>query len=155
WAAAHAGLALGFCAQAQFRMAPFSATYAEAKAAALRALAMDPYCAAAQTALGAVLFFSEWDWLAAERSLQRGLELDPEQTEAYLLYGQLLEAFWGSWRTGWPRSERPWNWSHAPQQCISRFRSRTGISAATRRRSNGRTRPWHWLPPILTRGNSS
>jgi hypothetical protein len=37
-------------------MAPFSDTYAEAKAAALRALAMDdPPCAAAQTALGAVL----------------------------------------------------------------------------------------------------
>jgi DNA-binding winged helix-turn-helix (wHTH) protein/tetratricopeptide (TPR) repeat protein len=92
YAAAHAGLALACCAQAQFRMAPFSDAYAEAKAAALRALAMDTSCAAAQTALGAVLFFSEWDWLAAERSLRRALDLDPEQTEAYLLYGQLLEA---------------------------------------------------------------
>jgi DNA-binding winged helix-turn-helix (wHTH) protein len=92
YAAAHAGLALACCAQAQFRMAPFSDAYAEAKAAALRALAMDPSCAAAQTALGAVLFFSEWDWLAAERSLRRALDLDPGQTEAYLLYGQLLEA---------------------------------------------------------------
>jgi tetratricopeptide (TPR) repeat protein len=73
-------------------MAPFSDAYVEAKAAALRALAKDPSCAAAQTALGAVLFFSEWDWLAAERSLRRALDLDPEQTEAYLLYGQLLEA---------------------------------------------------------------
>jgi DNA-binding winged helix-turn-helix (wHTH) protein len=91
-AAAHAGLALACCAQAQFRMAPFADAYAEAKAAALRALAMDPICTAAQTALGAVLFFSEWDWLAAERSLCRALELDAEQTEAYLLYGQLLEA---------------------------------------------------------------
>jgi tetratricopeptide (TPR) repeat protein len=53
---------------------------------------MDPSCAAAQTALGAVLFLSQWDWLAAERSLRRALDLDPEQTEAYLLYGQLLEA---------------------------------------------------------------
>ena len=91
-APAHAGVALTYCAQAQFRMTPFSEAYAEAKAAALRALAMDPLCAAAQTALGAVLFFSEWDWLGAERSLRRALELDPEQTEAYLLYGQLLEA---------------------------------------------------------------
>jgi tetratricopeptide (TPR) repeat protein len=73
-------------------MAPFSDAYSEAKAAALRALAMDTSCAAAQTALGAVLFFSEWDWLAAERSLRRALDLDPGQTEAYLLYGQLLEA---------------------------------------------------------------
>jgi tetratricopeptide (TPR) repeat protein len=91
-APAHAGVALTCCDQAQFRMAPFSDAYVEAKAAALRALAMDPLCAAAQTALGAVLFFSEWDWLGAERSLQRALELDPKLTEAYLLYGQLLEA---------------------------------------------------------------
>src|SRR6516225_10205268 len=92
YAPAHAGLALACCAQAQFRMAPFSDAYVEAKAAALRALAMDPSCAAAQTALGALLFFSESDWLAAERSLRRALDLDPEQTEAYLLYRQLLEA---------------------------------------------------------------
>jgi DNA-binding winged helix-turn-helix (wHTH) protein/tetratricopeptide (TPR) repeat protein len=92
YAAAHAGLGLACCAHAQFRMAPFSEAYAEAKTAALRALAMDPSCAAAQTALGAVLFFSEWDWLAAERSLRRALDINPEQTEAYLLYGQLLEA---------------------------------------------------------------
>src|SRR5690348_15408295 len=92
YAAAHAGLALACCAQAQFRIAPFSDAYAEAKAAALRALAMDPSCATAQTALGAVLFLSEWDWLGAERSLRRALDLDSEHTEAYLLYGQLLEA---------------------------------------------------------------
>jgi tetratricopeptide (TPR) repeat protein len=53
---------------------------------------MDPACAAAQTALGAVLLFSEWSWLAAERSLERALYLDPAQTEAWMLYGQLLEA---------------------------------------------------------------
>lgn len=92
YAAAHAGLALACCAQAQFRVAPFAEAYADAKSAALRALAMDPSCAAAQTALGAVLFFSEWDWMAAERSLRRALDLDREQTEAWLLYGQLLEA---------------------------------------------------------------
>ena len=99
YAAAHAGLALASCAQAQSRMAPLSDAYAEAKASALRALAMDPSCAAAQTALGAVLFFSEWHWLAAERSLQRALDLDPEQTDAYLLYGQLLEAL-GKFESG-------------------------------------------------------
>ncbi|HTS76887.1 MAG TPA: winged helix-turn-helix domain-containing protein [Bryobacteraceae bacterium] len=92
YAPAHAGLALACCAQAQFRMAPFADAYADAKAAALRALAIDPLCAAAQTALGAVLLFSEWDWSTAERSLRRALDLDPRQTEAYLLYGQLLEA---------------------------------------------------------------
>jgi DNA-binding winged helix-turn-helix (wHTH) protein len=91
-AAAHAGLALAHCAQAHWRLAPPSAAYADAKAAALRALATDPSCSAAQTALGAVLLFSEWNWPAAERSLQRAIQADARQAEAYLLYGQLLEA---------------------------------------------------------------
>lgn len=92
YAAAHAGLALACCAQAQFRVMPPAEAYSEAKAAALHALAMDDSCADAQVALGAVLFWSEWDWAGAERSLERALEINPNHTEAYLLYGKLMEA---------------------------------------------------------------
>jgi len=92
YAAGHAGLALACCAQAQLRLVPPAQAYAKAKAAALRALAMDSACADAQVALGAVLFFCEWDWAGAKRSLQRALELQPNHTEACLLYGQLMEA---------------------------------------------------------------
>jgi DNA-binding winged helix-turn-helix (wHTH) protein len=92
YAPAHAGLALACCAQAGLRLIPPAEAYSEAKAAALRALAMDPACADAQVALGAVLFFSEWNWAGAKKSLERALELNPHHTEAYVLYGQLLEA---------------------------------------------------------------
>lgn len=92
YAAAHAGLALACCAQAELRAVPHAIAYAEAKAAALRALAMDDGCADAQVALGAVLFFGEWDWVGADRSLRRALELNPQHTEAMLIYGRLLEA---------------------------------------------------------------
>jgi DNA-binding winged helix-turn-helix (wHTH) protein/cytochrome c-type biogenesis protein CcmH/NrfG len=92
YASAHAGLALACCTQAELRLAPPAKAYAEAKAAALRALAIDPDCADAQTALGAVLFVSEWDWMGAERSLRRALELNPNHTEAHLLLGRLLDA---------------------------------------------------------------
>ncbi|MBK5293568.1 MAG: winged helix-turn-helix domain-containing protein [Acidobacteriia bacterium] len=92
YAAAHAGLALACCAQVQMRLVPPAEAYSEAKAAALSALAMDSGCADAQVALGAVLFFSEWNWAGAKRSLERALELNPNHTEAYLLHGQLLEA---------------------------------------------------------------
>ncbi len=92
YSAAHAGLALACCAQAQMRLVPPAEAYSEAKAAALSALAMDSGCADAQVALGAVLFFSEWNWAGAKRSLERALELNPNHTEAYLLYGQLMEA---------------------------------------------------------------
>jgi len=92
YAPAHAGLALACCAQARLRIVPPAEAYTEARAEALRALAMDDACADAQVALGSVLFFSEWNWAGAERSLNRALQLDPKHTEAYLLSGQLLEA---------------------------------------------------------------
>ena len=38
-----------------------------------------------------VLFFSEWDWDGAERSLTRALALNPQHTEAMLIYGRLLD----------------------------------------------------------------
>jgi tetratricopeptide (TPR) repeat protein len=66
--------------------------YDEAKRAALRALALDDRCADAQLALGTVLFLSEWDWVGAERSLRRALAIHPGYTEAYLRYGNLLDA---------------------------------------------------------------
>jgi tetratricopeptide (TPR) repeat protein len=53
---------------------------------------MDSECADAQMALGTVLFASEWDWAAAERSLRRALDINPSHTEALLAYGGLMEA---------------------------------------------------------------
>jgi tetratricopeptide (TPR) repeat protein len=92
YAPAHAGLALACCAQARLRTVPPAEAYNEARDEALRALAMDDSCADAQVALGCVLFFSEWNWDGAQKSLKRALQLDPRHTEAYLLSGQLLEA---------------------------------------------------------------
>lgn len=92
YAEAHAGLALSWCAHAELRALPRDEAYARAKAAALRALAMDDRCADAQVALAAVLFVSEWDWAGARRSVERALAIEPHHTEACLLYGRILEA---------------------------------------------------------------
>ena len=92
YAAAHAGLAVTRCLQGCLRAVPHTEAFAEARASALRALAMDSGCADAQMALGTVLFAGEWDWTAAERSLRRALEINPSHTEALLTYGGLMEA---------------------------------------------------------------
>ena len=92
FAAAHAGLALACCMRAEFRLAPHADAYARAREAAVRALALDDGCADAQMALGAIAFLGQWDWIGAERSLSRALEINPNHTEAYVLYGRLLEA---------------------------------------------------------------
>ena len=92
YAPAHAGLALACCAQAAMRVAQPAQAYHDARVAALHALAMDNSCVDAQVALGAVLFLSEWNWAGAERSLKRALQLSPNHSEGFLIYGQLLEA---------------------------------------------------------------
>ena len=86
------GLALACCAQAELRLAPTAEAYAEARAAALRALAMEDASADAHVALATVLFLSDWNWTGAERSLERALAIDPHHADACLLYGRLLEA---------------------------------------------------------------
>jgi|SRR5215204_1278421 len=92
YAAAHAGLAVAHCAEAELRLAAPDAAYTSARAAALRALAMEASNADAQVALGTVLFLSDWNWNGARRSLERALELNADHTEGWLLYGRLLEA---------------------------------------------------------------
>ena len=92
YSAAHAGLAVAHCAEAELRVSAPEIAYPAARDAALRALAMDASNADAQVALGTVLFFSDWNWNGARRSLERALELSPDHTEGWLLYGRLLEA---------------------------------------------------------------
>ena len=92
YAPAHAGLALALCAQAAMRVAPPLDAYRDARAAALRALAVDDRSADAQVALGCVLLFAEWDWLGGERCLLRAVEINPSHLQASLIYGRLLDA---------------------------------------------------------------
>ena len=92
YAAAHAGLAVAHCAEAELLLAAPHVAYTSARAAALRALAMEASNADAQVALGTVLFLSDWNWSGARRSLERALELSADHTEGWLLYGRLLEA---------------------------------------------------------------
>jgi serine/threonine protein kinase len=91
FAAAYAGLAHAKVVQATNRHVLVEA-FGEAKAAALRALALDNESPDAQAALGEVMLFAEWDWIAAERSFQRALAIDPNHAHAYLRYGDLMEA---------------------------------------------------------------
>jgi TolB-like protein/DNA-binding SARP family transcriptional activator len=76
WPAAHAKLARAYhwIASTDAELAP--EFYPKAKAAALRALELDPNEAQAHASLGFVLFNHEWDWVGAERSIRRALELD-------------------------------------------------------------------------------
>jgi serine/threonine-protein kinase len=67
------------------------AAYPAARAAAERALEIDPDLAEAHNALGAVLFNYEWDWTAAERAFERAIQLSPGYALAHHWYSLLLQ----------------------------------------------------------------
>ncbi|MEO5896455.1 MAG: tetratricopeptide repeat protein [Vicinamibacterales bacterium] len=61
--------------------------FPKAKAAARRALAIDPTLAEAHTALGFSLAVYDWNWSEAERKFKKALELNPNLSFAHFRYG--------------------------------------------------------------------
>jgi len=60
-----------------------------AKAAAQRALEIDPTLAEAHTFFAYSLAIYDWNWAAAETSFKRAIELDPNNSAAHFRYGQI------------------------------------------------------------------
>lgn len=71
-------------------MSPAEAT-PQMKAAALRALELDPGLVEGWTALGACAAFHEWHWSEGEAHFRRALEISANYSTAYSWYGLLLE----------------------------------------------------------------
>ncbi len=82
YALAWAGLSRAYSDQAGQHWVPFTEGFARAKAAAQRALDVEPELAEAHVALGWVLRAFDWDWKGAEAAFQRALELAPGSTIA-------------------------------------------------------------------------
>jgi len=61
-----------------------------ARAAALKALELDPNLAEAHTSLALVHEVYEWDWPAAEREYRRAIALDPNYATAHHWYSEYL-----------------------------------------------------------------
>ncbi len=58
----------------------------------LKALELDDTLAEAHALLAADRFYSEWDWPAAGRELQRAIELNPNNPDARAFYSAFLKA---------------------------------------------------------------
>ena len=64
--------------------------YPSAKAAAAKALDLEPTLAESYTALGKVLCWYEWDFAGAERELKKAVKLHPNSAEAHFVFGSVL-----------------------------------------------------------------
>jgi TolB-like protein/Tfp pilus assembly protein PilF len=61
----------------------------KAKAAAEKAVELDPTLAEAHAVLGFNIFWFDWAWEAAEKHFQRALRLDPKNADAHWMYAHL------------------------------------------------------------------
>lgn len=90
FALAFAGLANSYALLSEYNVAPPSETFPKAKAAANRALEIDPNLAEAHTTLAYALASYDWNFAEAEREYRRAIELNPNYATAHQWFGELL-----------------------------------------------------------------
>ena len=90
FARAWAGLANVYDALPWYIEFPVDEAAAKGKAAALRAIDLDPELGEAHAALAVLTFEFDWDWSEAERHFERAIELDPNYSYAHAWYCLLL-----------------------------------------------------------------
>ncbi|MBI3478237.1 MAG: winged helix-turn-helix domain-containing protein [Acidobacteria bacterium] len=66
--------------------------FPKAKAAAIKALEIDPNISDAHLALGFCKLWFDWDWSGAEQEFQHAIELNPNNGEAHMGYAVMLTA---------------------------------------------------------------
>jgi TolB-like protein/Flp pilus assembly protein TadD len=91
YAEAWAGLAEAQSVRADEGYMDYAVGADMARAAAQRALELDPAMAKAHFALGLVQFSHDWNWSAAEDSFNRAIALDPNEAKALSLAGSLAQ----------------------------------------------------------------
>jgi eukaryotic-like serine/threonine-protein kinase len=90
YAPAYAGLAQYYSLLSFYTNTPSSEGFSKAKAAAEKALELDPRLAEAHASLAYVLAYDEWDWNGAERAYRRALALQPSGADNHHALSRLL-----------------------------------------------------------------
>ncbi len=87
---AYAGIADNCMWASRTLRLPRAEYYAKGRAAARRALELDPTLAEAHAALAGQALFFEWDWATAEKEFQRAIQLNPNLVVAREGYAEFL-----------------------------------------------------------------
>ncbi len=90
YAQGYAGLSHSYYVIGMLGLRPAGEAYAKAKAAAEKALELDPTVAEAHNTLAEVNRGYDWDWAAAEAEYRRALELNPSYSLAHSGYAGVL-----------------------------------------------------------------
>jgi Tfp pilus assembly protein PilF len=92
YAMAYAGLADVYSVQAFLGASGRTEAAEKARAAATRALELDPDLGEVHAALAGILFLFEWDWARADAEYRRGIALSPGSEAVHEAYGSFLNA---------------------------------------------------------------
>jgi len=90
YALAWVGIADSYAVMGGIKAVAPADAFPRAKAAALRALELDPRLADAHASLGFVRRLFDWDWPAAEASFREAMRLNPSYATGHRWYGQFL-----------------------------------------------------------------
>jgi eukaryotic-like serine/threonine-protein kinase len=90
YALPHVGIADAFGILGVFAYMPPHQAYAHARAAANKALEIDPELAEVYPSLGWIAMWYDRDWPAAEGLFQKAIQMKPDYAPAHMWYGNLL-----------------------------------------------------------------
>ncbi len=90
YAPAYSGLADAYSLMANYSALSPKEAFPPAKAAALKALSLDPLLSEAHSSLALVKCSYDWDWAGAEREYKRAIELSPSNAVAHHRYARFL-----------------------------------------------------------------
>jgi len=90
FARAYVGLAESYFALGDWGCSSEPGLIAKSKAAALKALELDPSLGEAHAWLGKEAFFYEWDFPKADNELKQAVELSPNYPEGHIIYAVFL-----------------------------------------------------------------
>jgi TolB-like protein/DNA-binding winged helix-turn-helix (wHTH) protein/Flp pilus assembly protein TadD len=90
FAAAYAGLAQAYFTLGDWACLPYKDAFSKSKAAALKALELDPTSGPAYAMLGTLAYFYEWDWKNADLEYSQAIQLEPNYAPAHILYAVFL-----------------------------------------------------------------
>ncbi len=90
YALAYSGLADSYGLIGAYYLKPADQAFPPAKAAALKALALDDTLAPAHTSLALTVWLYDWDWPKADEEFRRAVALDPRYVTAHHWYGLFL-----------------------------------------------------------------
>ena len=90
FAEAYVGLAQAYFTLGDWNCLPYEEAFSKSKAAALRALELEPTLGPAHTWLGTLAFFHEWNWHGAEREYIKAIQLNPNSAPAHMFYALFL-----------------------------------------------------------------